>query len=109
MDFEMSSRYDADTQENYWDFTIKNGRLQVIDHNESEEQRAIIATFLQRGSVPQAPSLGNQWTELLTGAVMPQELNSQIRNTIISLTGGIKFLPKYESKDGKLYVEVKKV
>lgn len=109
MDFEMSSRYDADTQENYWDFTIKKGSLQVIDHNESEEQRAIMATFLQRGSIPQAPSVGNQWAEFLTGGVMPQELNAQIRNSIINLTGGIKFLPKYESKDGKLFVEVKKV
>lgn len=109
MDFEMSSRYDADTQENYWDFTIKSGSLMVIDHNEADEQRAIIATFLQKGSVPQMPSVGNQWSELLTGQVQPQQLNSQIKNSILELTGGMKYTPKYTMEDGKLIVEVKKV
>lgn len=105
----MSSRYDADTQENYWDFTIKDGYLMVVDHDKSDEQRAIIATFLQKGTVPQAPSVGNQWAEMLTGSVMPQELNSEIRESIISMTGGVKFLPKYTSENGKLIVEVEKV
>lgn len=105
----MNDIVDENTQERYWDFKIKGGSLQIVDNEVSEQQRAIVATFLQRGTVPQMPSVGNQWSELLTGDIQPQELNSQVRDTILNLTGGVKFFPKYTSKNGNLYVEVKKV
>lgn len=105
----MTGYKDQNSKENYWDFTLKNGTLKTIDHNVSDQQRAIIATFLQRGSVPQAPGIGNQWSELLTGDVQPQDVNAQIRDSIIQFTGGVKYLPKYSMKDGKLLVEVKQV
>lgn len=112
MDFEMSEYKDSvkgTDLEVWWDFTVRNGSLNPIDHNESDFQRAVIATFLQRGTVPQAPSLGNQWAECLANDVTPQALNAQVRNSIINLTGGLKYLPKYSMKDGKLMVEVKQV
>lgn len=109
MDFEMSEYKDQVTQENYWDFTIKKGKLITIDHNKSDFQRAVVATFLQRGTVPQVPSLGNQWSECLTGDVTPQILNAQIKDSIINLTGELKYLPKYTMSDEKLLVEVEKL
>ena len=90
-------------------FLVKKGSLKPIDHNESDFQRAVVATFLQRGTVPQAPAIGNQWAECLTGDVSPQTVNSQVRESIIELTGGLKYLPKYTMSDGKLLVEVKEV
>lgn len=92
-----------------WDFKVTNGILQVVDHNQATEQRSFISTYLQKGTVPQAPSSGNQWAELMTGQVSPQELNAQIRQSIIENTGGVSYLPKYTEKDGKLVVEVTKV
>lgn len=92
-----------------WDFKVTDGILQVVDYNEAIEQRSFIATYLQRGTIPQSPSSGNQWAELMTGQVSPQALNSQIRQSIISYTGGISYLPKYTEKNGKLVVEVTKV
>jgi hypothetical protein len=108
MDFEMMTVYDKDNEINYWDFKVKKGRLETVDHSMSEEQRAIVATFLQRGTVPQMPTLGNQWAELETGDIVPTVLNSQVKDSIISLTGAAKFVPKYSNKDGKLIVEVVK-
>lgn len=108
MDFEMETVYDQDKETNYWDFKVKKGRLETIDHSMSEEQRAIVATFLQRGTIPQMPTLGNQWAELLDGDIAPSALNSQVRDSIIDLTGAAKFMPKYSNKDGKLIVEVVK-
>ena len=112
MDFEMGEYKDTtqvSDQEIRWDFIVKNGQLKCIDHNESDFQRAVVATFLQRGTIPQAPSLGIQWAECLTGDIQPQAINAQIRNSIINLTGELKYLPKYSMKDGKLLVEVKKI
>lgn len=105
----MQTVYDQEREETYWDFKITDGKLDVIDHTLSEEQRAIAAVFLQRGTVPQMPAVGNQWAEALCGQIMPQELNAQIYDSISSLTGGIRFAPKYSQKDGKLFVEVKKI
>lgn len=109
MDFEMSDYKDLNKKEVWWDFSVKKGSLKPIDHNESDFQRAIVSTFLQRGTVPQAPSIGNQWVECLTGDITPQALNAQVRESIINLTGGLKYLPKYTMSDGKLLVEVKEV
>lgn len=105
----MSDYKDLNKKEVWWDFTVKKGSLKPIDHNESDFQRAIVATFLQRGTVPQAPNIGNQWAESLTGDVTPQALNAQVRNSIMNLTGALKYLPKYTMSDGKLLVEVKQV
>lgn len=109
MDFAMTN---IDTEVDalaLWDFKVTNGILQTVDHNEALEQRSFISTYLQRGTVPQAPSVGNQWVELMTNQISPQALNAQIRQSIIDYTGGISYLPKYKDVDGKVVVEVTKV
>jgi hypothetical protein len=109
MDFAMVN---IDTEEQplaLWDFKVKNGILEIADHNNATEQRAFVSTYLQRGTVPQLPSAGNQWVELMTSQISPQALNSQIRQSIIDYTGGLSYLPQYKDKDGKVVVEVTKV
>lgn len=104
----MRAYTDEYTQDNVWDFSVKNGKLLIVDNAVADEQRAIISAFLQRGTVPQAPGLGIQWVEVLTGDVMPQEVNNQIRDAIMEVTGGAKYFPKYSMKNGMLSVEVEK-
>lgn len=109
MDFAMTN---IDTEVDklaLWDFKVTKGILQIVDHNEATEQRSFVATYLQRGTVPQSPSSGNQWVELMTNQISPQALNSQIRQSIIDYTGGLYYLPKYKDVDGKVVVEVTKV
>lgn len=109
MDFAMTN---IDTEVDnlaLWDFKVTNGILQVVDHNGATEQRSFIATYLQRGTVPLMPSVGNQWVELMTSQISPQALNAQIRQSIADMTGGLLYLPKYKDVDGKLVVEVTKV
>jgi len=105
MDFEMRDYVDGKT--GMWDFAIKNGMLQTVDHSTAEKQRAIVATFIQRGTVPNLESFGVQWAELLTNQVSPQQINAQVRESISSVVDGMKFMPKYSMKDGRLVVEVK--
>jgi hypothetical protein len=109
MDFAMTN---IDTEVDrlaLWDFKVTNGILQTVDHNEATEQRAFIATYLQRGTIPQSPVSGNQWVELMTNQISPQALNAQIRQSIIDYTGGVSYLPRYKDVDGKVVVEVTKV
>lgn len=107
MDFEMTDYNNTETQEKVWDFTIRNGRLAVLDHGDADYQRAVIATFTQRGTIPNMEGFGNMWAELLTNQITPQELNAQVRNSIASVIDGLKFVPKYSMSDGKLVVEIK--
>ena len=106
MDIEMIDGVDKETHEKYWDFKVKNGKLCWIDYSAATQQRSIIATYLQRGTIPQLPDVGNQWVEFLTGTIAPNELNTQIRNSIMEMTGELSYLPKYNDVDGKLTVEV---
>ena len=109
MDFAMTNIDTEIDKLALWDFKITKGFLEIVDHNEAVEQKAFVSTYIQRGSVPQAPSAGNQWVELMTNQISPQALNSQIRQSIIDNTGGISYLPKYKDVDGKVVVEVTKV
>ena len=109
MDFAMTN-IDTETDElALWDFRVKDGILQVVDHNESLAQRSYRATYLKRVTVPQIPSVGNQWAELMTNQISPQVLNAQIRQSIIDYTGGLSYLPKYKDVGDKVVVEVTKV
>ena len=110
MDFEMIDVKSEEVgQLPTWDFKVKNGKLMTLDHGDAVEQRSNIAVFLQRGTVPQMMSTGNQWAELMTSQISPQVLNNQVRQSIVEMTGQISFLPKYSEKDGNLIVEVKKI
>lgn len=109
MDFAMTN---IDTEEDTlvkWDFKIKDGFLVTVDHNDALEQRSFVSTYLQQGTVPQLPSVGNQWVELMTNQISPQALNSQIRQSIIDYTGELSYLPRYRDEDGKIVVEVTKI
>ena len=109
MDFEMISYKDEDTHENIWDFKVKNGILQTVDYTSATHQRSIIATYLQRGTIPQLPDVGIQWVEFMTNTVMPNELNVQIRQSIMNFSGELSYMPKFSEEDGKLVVEVKEL
>jgi len=109
MDFAMTNIDTENDSLALWDFKVKKGVLQIVDHDQATEQRSFVATYLQRGTVPQIPSAGNQWVELMTSQISPQALNSQIRQSIIDYTGGLSYLPQYSDGDGKVIVEVKKV
>ena len=61
MDFAMTNIDTEIDKLALWDFKVKDGFLQVVDHNEATEQRSFVATYFQRGKVPQMPSAGNQW------------------------------------------------
>jgi hypothetical protein len=43
MDIEMIDGVDKETHEKYWDFKVKDGKIQTVDYTVATKQRSIIA------------------------------------------------------------------
>ena len=111
VDLRMQS-YKNEYKEPIWDFMINEdtGELELMPDELSEEgQRAVVAAFTQRGSIPQLPEVGVQWAELLTEMVGASEVNAQVVNAIQTNADTFAYLPVYSKQDGKLLVEIKEV
>lgn len=103
----LTVTYTNELKERIWDFQITaEGTLATIETKAETQQRATVASFLQRGTIPQLPNTGVQWAEFLTGSILPAELNSQILENIHELADTYSYTPKYTTKDGRLYVNI---
>lgn len=111
MDLRMQSYTNAN-KEPIWDFCINEvtGSLVVTENSIAEEhQQAVVATFTQRGSIPQLPQIGVQWAEFLSQSISTSELNTQIVNAIQENAKSFAYLPVYSKTNGKLQVTIKEV
>lgn len=109
MDFLLKDYTDS-ASEPMIDFDLSSdGNLTTITGTAEEKQRAIVAAFTQRGTIPQLPETGVQWVELLTGQVGYAEINSQILQAIHESAGTFAYIPKYTSENDKLVVSISEV
>lgn len=110
MDMSMHSSVNA-LGEPQWDFQIDNkGQLVFIEDELLEErQRAIIASFLQRGTIPQLPDTGVDWVDLISQAKSPSEINSQVIEAIHNNADSYAYLPSYTKQGDKLVVTIKEI
>ena len=97
---------DAGTLVMETDATVRTTVLQQLSGEKQTEQRAFLAVFLQKGSIPQLPDTGNFAAELLTGQHDMAEYNAQALQNIQDLAGTLAYKPNYVVKDGMVYVEV---
>lgn len=108
MDLFLQS-YTNDVKEPILDFEIdQNGELTFISNEEEVKQRALVSAFTQKGTIPQLPNTGVEWVELLTGNVLPAEINSQIMNQIHECADTYEYIPKYLIIDKQLVVSINK-
>ena len=111
MDLKMQSYVD-EHKNPIWDFVIneETGNFEVMPSElAEEEQRAIVAAFTQRGSIPQLPDVGVQWAELLTETANAPEINTQVVEAIQNNAGTFAYLPKYSKVGTKLVVSIQGV
>ena len=103
----LTVTYTNELKERIWDFQITaDGTLATVESSAETKQRATVASFLQRGTVPQLPDTGTQWAEFLMGSILPSELNSQVLENIHELADTYSYTPRYVTKDGRLYVTI---
>lgn len=111
MDLKMQS-YVNDHKERIWDFVVNEdtGTFEIMpDELSEEQQRAIVAAYTQRGSIPQLPDVGVQWAELLTESVGASEVNAQVIDAIQNNAGTFAYIPVYSKVDNQLMVEIRGV
>ena len=71
------------------------------------KQRAVVASFTQKGTIPQLPETGVEWAELLSGQVSPANINSEIFSAIHDAADTYDYIPQYIAYDGQLIVDIK--
>lgn len=107
LDFFVKSYKNA-IEEPILDFEITgDGQLFSLLNEPAVKQRAIVASFTQKGTVPQLPTTGVEWAELLTGQVSPANVNSEIFDAIHNCADTYGYIPQYMSVDNQLIVVIK--
>ena len=106
MDLLMSSQELVNGFPTAWDFELANG-VSIAVHSDIElKQRAFIAAYLQKATIPGLEETGVDWTGALTDKINPRELDSQIRENMLTFTGETKFVPYYYVKNGRLQLSI---
>ncbi len=90
------------------DFEVQgDGQLSLLFGTAAIKQRAIVASFTQKGTIPQLPETGVEWAELLTGQVSPANINSEIFTAMHNAADTYGYIPQYASYEGQLIVDIK--
>ena len=90
------------------DFEVRgDGTLTTFFGETAIKQRAVVASFTQKGSIPQLPDTGVEWAEMLTGQVSPANVNSEIFTAMHECADTYGYIPQYAVHDGQLIVEIK--
>jgi len=66
----------------YWDFQIVGGIVPIISGSEEASQCAAVLAYTQFGLIPQLPSVGVNWTGMLTSVETLDSIDTQISTTI---------------------------
>lgn len=89
-----------------WDFVVTNGLIRTVELEPETKQRAVVAAYLQRGTIPQLPSTGNPIVEMLSGSASPVELDASIRTNILDLSGSGLYGPTYTVEGNKVIIDI---
>ena len=89
-----------------WDFALKAGVPQTLEGSQELGQRATIAAYIEKNTVPGREDSGVDWQGYLTGGLNPRELDAEIRNSMYWQTGTTRFIPYYYVKNSKLQLSI---
>lgn len=97
------------TVDNYWDIDAVAGMPATVTGDNELFQRAHVAAFLQKGSIPLLEDTGNDWLKYFMHEVSFTELDSQIRQNMILLTESHNFVPAYNITGDAMSLTVTRV
>lgn len=90
-----------------WDLKVEGGIAPIISGETENVQIASLACFLERGTIPQLPDVGVEWTKYLTGGMTFGMLDAQIRESLKNAEMS-EFRPDYQIEGDKLTLAVSK-
>jgi len=103
----MQSSQSIPNQFQTWDYYVSNGIVPILEDSPEDEQAAMIAAYLQKGTVPQLPDSGIPWVEFFTGEVQFNEVDGAIKQALNSI-GLTSFYPSYDLVNDNLICKVSK-
>ena len=90
-----------------WDLKTEGGIVPIISGDKEDVQIASLACFLEKGTIPQLPDAGVEWTEFLTKDKSFGELDAEIRESLRK-AGMMEFQPNYSIEGDRLTLAVSK-
>jgi hypothetical protein len=107
VDLLMQSQIVSNGSVSEWDIELEDGIALSLDGAEELKQRAVIAAFIIKGTIPLLEDTGIDWTGYLLEQVNPRELDAQLRDSIFTFTGSNTYVPYYNIRNGKLELSIK--
>lgn len=105
MDLKMKVQEISADKNPVWDLELINGIVPIIDGPQENMQTAILAAFLELGSIKQLPNVGVDWPAFITGRLSFGELDSSIRDSLTK-AGQINYFPQYDIQDEQLIMTI---
>ena len=90
-----------------WDLKTEGNIVPIIYGDREEVQVATLACFLEKGTIPQLPEAGVEWTKYLTNEKTFGELDAEIRESLRKADKLI-FQPNYQIEGDRLTLVVSK-
>lgn len=90
-----------------WDLKTEGNIVPIISGDQEDVQVATLACFLEKGTIPQLPDAGVEWTKYLTGDKTFGELDAEIRESLRKADKLI-FQPNYQIEGDRLTLAVSK-
>lgn len=97
------------TKNNIWDIEVHNGNPRVISDDNEKVQRAMIASFIQKDTLPLMPNTGLDWSKYLTGEMSLSEIDAKARANINLYMESLMYVPYYKVVNGQLIYNITKV
>ena len=108
MDMQMSAERLGASHFPIWDVKVEDGIVPIVTGEQEELQRAILAGFLERGTIPNLPLMGVPWTEYLNKSITFGDLDVAVRDSLRQ-AGADGYQPEYDLEGDRLTMKVGKV
>lgn len=97
------------TKDNVWDIEVHNGMPRIINVDNEKIQRAMLASFIQKDTLPLMADTGLEWTKYLLGEISLSEIDAKARANINLYMESLMYVPYYKIVNGQLVYNITRV
>lgn len=105
MDMQMAAEQKRPNEYPIWDVKVQNGKVPIITGPQEELQKAILAGFLEQGTIPNLPQQGVPWTKYMAKDITFGDLDVAVR-TSLNQAGADGYQPEYDLDGDRLTMKV---
>ena len=94
---------------NVWDLSVSNGLPKTVTGENQNIQSAMIASFVQKDTLPLMPEVGLDWAKYLLGEISIAEIDAKARANIALYMNTLSYVPYYKVVNNQLIYNITKV